>query len=87
MPMQASRMPTIVITTPLIGFSPTSHVIEVIAMSSNTVISDGPKARPTRASAGPRIVRIRMPIVPPMKDAMFAVKSACPGRWRFVAIG
>ena len=87
MPMLARRMPSIVMTTPRMGFSPTSQLMEVMAISSRAVISEGPNLRPMSASAGPMKVRMIIPMVPPMQDATFAVISACPGLFRFEAIG
>ena len=39
MPMEATRMPSMVMTTPLVGFSPMSQLMEVMAISSTRVIS------------------------------------------------
>ena len=74
--MLASRIPSIVITTPLMGFSPTSQLMDVMAINSRAVISDGPNFNPTLARAGPVNVRMMMPMVPPIKEAMLAVNSA-----------
>ena len=42
-------------------------------------ISLGPNSNPISASPTPRKVRIRMPMVPPQKDAIFVVNRAFPG--------
>ena len=87
MPMLASKIPSMVITTPLMGFSPTSQLMDVMAIRSRAVISDGPNLRPISARAGPVKVRMMMPMVPPIKEAILAVNSACPGRFFLDAIG
>ena len=87
MPMLAKRIPSMVITTPLMGFSPTSQLMDVMAIRSRAVISEGPNLRPTSARAGPVKVRITMPMVPPIKEAILAVNSACPGRFFLDAMG
>ena len=76
MPMLASRIPKQVMTTPLMGFSPTSQLMDVMAISRIAVISDGPNFSPRFARPGPIKVRINIPMVPPMQEAMFAVRSA-----------
>ena len=86
-PILASKIPNIVITSPFVGFSPTSQLIDVIAINKIAVISEGPNFRPISARAGPISVRMQIPIVPPINDAIFAVMSACPGLFLFVAIG
>ncbi len=75
-PMVARSIPIIVTRSPLLILSPTSQLIDVIAISSTMVISAGPNFSPTFARAGPTTVRMIIPIVPPTKDAMMAVISA-----------
>ena len=53
---------------PVIGFSPTSQLMLVIATSMSIVISDGPKLRPKDARAGPRKTRMIIPMRPPTND-------------------
>ena len=61
---------------PFVGFSPTSHPMEVIATKSKADISTGPKFRPRRARSGPVNVRMIIPIKPPIKDDVFDTNSA-----------
>ena len=78
-PIVASRMPNSVASMPRTGDSPSNQPSEVIATISSAAISTGPNRKPNRARPGPTIVRIRIPIVPPMNEARLAVKSALPG--------
>ena len=86
-PIDAMRIPRRVRTTPFVGLDTTSHPILVIATRRRIVISAGPKWRPASASAGPKKAKISIPMVPPIQEARFAVKSACPGLFLTVAIG
>ena len=86
-PILASKIPNAVMTRPFTGFSPTSHEMDVMAIKSSAVISEGPNFSPRLASPGPIKVKMIIPIMPPTKEAVLAVIRACPGRFRFVAIG
>ena len=80
MPIVARIMPNIVEIKPLEGESPSSQLILLKDRIMTATISLGPNINPISASAVPINVKIRMPMVPPKKDATFAVNSAAPGR-------
>ena len=76
MPMVDTRMPSMVHDDALMGFSPISQLMEVMATSIMMVISEGPKFRPKVARAEASNMRIMMPMVPPMKEDRLAAISA-----------
>ena len=78
-PMVAIMMPSMVEISPLVGESPSSQLMLLRDRTITATISLGPNSNPISASPTPRKVRIRMPMVPPQKDAIFVVNRAFPG--------
>jgi hypothetical protein len=83
-PIVERRTPIPAAISPLIGSSPSNQPMEVRAKKIKAATSAGPNFKPTSASSGPNMVRNMIPIVPPMKEAIFPEARDFPAMPFFV---